>query len=259
MDLTVVYQNNPDTELFDSFRNIYEKSFPDKDEREPYENIRFRTFSDYSAYGNFPATICCFLTAAGKTIGGLICDYYGYLDKDTDYIDTEIIYLAVDEQCRNQGAGAYLLTFGMQKILTELESTGLKVRNVYLETKDPNKVKTSVIDPEIRVKFFEKWGYRKIKMNYRQPPLSEDRNWSDNLILMVLTVPDDEKIKWNGYIRRSDVEEFLTVFYKGLEITDQSDLYKIIEELDRAQVEKPVGNKERVNCLELDIPKMRRS
>lgn len=253
MDLTIVYQNNPNTELFDSFRDIYEKSFPDKDEREPYENIRFRTFSDYSAYGNFPSTICCFLAETGRTVGGLICDYYGYLDKDADYIDVEIIYLAVDEQYRNQGAGAYLLTFGMQKILTELESTGLKVRNVYLETEDPDKVKTSVIDPEVRVKFFEKWGYRKIKMNYLQPPLSEDRNWADNLILMVLTVPDGEKIKWNGYIRRSDVEEFLTAFYKGLEITDQSDLYKIIEELNCVQVEKALGNEEKVNCLELDI------
>lgn len=90
-------------------------------------------------------------------------------------------------------------------------------------------------------------------MNYLQPPLSGDRNWADNLILMVLTVPDDEKLKWNGYIRRSDVEEFLTTFYKGLEITDQSDLYKIIEELNCVQVEKALGNEEKVNCLELDI------
>ncbi len=231
MDLTIVYQCNADTNLFDSFGDIYEKSFPDEDEREPYGNIRFRTFSDYSAYGNYPATICCFLTEEQKPVGGLICDYY-LSETEDDTIDIEIIYLMVDEQYRNQDAGTYLMTTGLQEVIKELTSTGLSVRNIYLETENPDKVETSVIDPEIRIRFFKKLVFKEIKMNYMQPPLSETCEWTDKLILMVL---DNDQ---SGYVKRTDLEEFLKLFYEGL-CVEESRFYKSLEEeLDKSQIKK---------------------
>ncbi len=222
MEFKVITSNSFDKELLEDFRKIYLASFLDKNESEPYDSILERIRS----HDSFPATIATILTDEGKTVGGLVSDYY-LSNSNPKALDLEIIYLAVAPEYRKKGFGSALIGKGLEISVSAAEKeTGRKVRRVYFETENPFLVKVESFDPVARLKFFANIGARRIPVEYKQPPLAQESGWAENLFLMTLPLDEDEK-----YVKKDEVEEFLHEFYRGLGVTDYTKLKEMDDEL----------------------------
>ena len=214
MSLSLVSYAQYDESLLEDFRHIYMTSFPDVDEREPYDNIKNRVKEPDSC----PGTIACLLTDSSKVVGGLITDYYVF--QESGAFDMEIIYIAIAPESRGNGYGKTLMTEGLSSTISELKKlTGKKLRNIYFETENPFKVKTVSFNPISRLRFFSSFGALRVPINYRQPPLDESSDWIDNLFLMILPQPGTER---DDKVDKNELDEFLTAFYRGLSIWDAS-------------------------------------
>ncbi len=225
MDLTFVSYADNDGGLIEDFRRIYTEAFPDIDEREPYENIQRRISSSDS----LPGTVACILTDDGKVVGGLLSDFYVFDDSST--FDLEVIYIAVDSDFRRAGHGRKLLTEGLGLSVSRLEElTGKTLRNIYLETENPFKVKKEYFDPISRLRFFSSLGAMRVPIDYRQPPLDDTSGWADNLFLMVLPYPGKEPEKM---LDKGELEAFLTAFYQGLSVSDAPFYDAFRKDIDR--------------------------
>ncbi len=225
MCLSIVSHLKYDESLLEGFRHIYMASFPDIDEREPYDNIKERI----SGSSSDPGTIACLFTVSGKVAGGLITDYYVF--KESQSFDIEIIYIAVDSGFRRNGYGKQLMTKGLKSSISELEKlTGQKLRNIYFETENPFKARDLSFDPISRLRFFTSLGALRVPIEYRQPPLDKSSGWTDNLFLMILPKPEAARA---DAIDKNELDDFLTAFYRGLSVSDSSCYEAFRKEIDR--------------------------
>ena len=214
MELSIVSYDRCDENLLEGFRRIYMEAFPDEDEREPYDEIKRRI----SNHSSTPGTIACILMDGGKVVGGLISDYYVF--PESGALDVEAIYVAVDTSSRRNGYGRKLLDKGLSMTVSEAERlTGMELRNIYFEAENPFEVKVESFDPVSRLRFFTSLGAVRVPIDYRQPPLSGETDWAENMFLMVLPSPGKNS---SEYIYSHDLKEFLTAFYQGLSVTDSA-------------------------------------
>lgn len=224
MEMKVVTFENYNRTLLEGFRPIYEEAFPDKDEKEPYENILGRV----GVPGSKPGTAACLLTDAGDTVAGLLADWYEFGSKEV--YDLELIYLAVRRDRREQGLGRLLLTQGLEEMIKEIDALlPLRLRNIYFETENPAKVRTSSVDPSRRLSFFRPLGVRTVPVGYRQPPLDTRGRWTDRLLLMAFPKPGkglEERLDAN------ELKEFLTAFYMGLNVAEKERYDEFEREID---------------------------
>lgn len=236
MELSIVSYDRCDENLIEGFRRIYMEAFPDEDEREPYDNIKRRI----STQSSVPGTLACILTEEGKVAGGLVSDYYVF--PESGALDVEAIYVAVDTSSRRNGLGRMLLDKGLSMTVSEAERlSGMKLRNIYFETENPFEVKVESFNPVSRLKFFTSLGALRVPIDYRQPPLSGETDWAANMFLMVLPSPGAQSPE---YIYSSDLKEFLTAFYRGLSVTDNSAYEEFRRNVDTiSEFEKGTGGK----------------
>lgn len=194
--------------LLSEFEEIYNSSFPEN-EREPFQNIIERIYCN-----NKPITSIKLVTYDNKCIGGIVMDYY----PECNVI--EPIYFVVMKNYRNHGIGKKLFN----SVVNEYEN----INHLIFEVDDPQKVKTeeSAMDPTQRLNMYLKWGFNIIPINYIQPPLSEDKDWENNLLLL----------HKGEILTKDELKSFLKYFYLylgyGEECEALQSMYKEIEELN---------------------------
>ncbi|MBQ3260840.1 MAG: GNAT family N-acetyltransferase [Alistipes sp.] len=187
-------------------KSIYEPAFPDRDEREDFDEILRRTKIGYGTY--CPKTIILLGLNGDTVVGGEVVDLYEECQA------LEIIYLAVQSDFRGNGYGKTIAIDYTSEFLSLLDKMrGVKIKNVYFETNNPllTSSKKDSYDPTARLRIFSRLGAKWIDIDYVQPALSPNRKETKNLFLM--TFP-----QWGNsqYVQSSSLKNFLIAFYKGL-------------------------------------------
>lgn len=188
-------------------RELYLPSFPNEDEREPFENIVSRIVD-----GAYPYTTLQLIIDGGRVDAGLVSDYY------PECYSIEPIYLVVKEERRKHGLGRALIESAMYLYP--------KVKHMFLEVDNPMKVSDgdSIMDPKTRIDIYEHLGLRVIPFDYVQPPLKDGGNYEDGLLLM----------HKGESLTAADLKLFLFHFYRGLRCEGSDVLQKMFEKIDSA-------------------------
>ncbi len=187
-------------------RELYLPSFPNENEREPFNLIIERIKQRVIPYTDIILEI-----EDDKVIAGCISDYYPSCKS------IEPIYLVVREEYRKQGYAG--------KLLNEAFKLYDNISDMYVEVDNPKFVSSndSAINPDTRIKIYEKLGFKMLDFNYVQPPLDEGLDYEYNLRLM-------HKSKDNK-ITKERLIDFLENFYEGLNCKDSPVLQDIIKEI----------------------------
>lgn len=219
--------NTQELEWLRSFdERIFRPAFPNEDERESlFDDILPRLGS----LSEVPHSYLILAVRDMEVLGGLICDWYASCHS------LEIIYIAISSGDRNKGMGSKLLKEGTAKIVQAIEKGSDRVKRIYFETENPGKPQNErhfVMELKNRLRFFGKHGGCVLLENYYQPPLSETKNWADNMMLCTLPVfRYDKQGELECYepetvISEEEVMDFLQAFYAGLFDNDKTDVGK---------------------------------
>lgn len=195
--------------------NLYLPSFPDPNEREPFEYITSRIQLGDSWW---PRTDMLLYLDGEVVASGCITDYY------PECRSIEAIYVVTDEKYRGQGLAKGLLqeTFNLYPEALDL----------YLEADNPKFVpsKSSAIDPSLRIEIYQKLGFELLDFNYVQPPLAEGLDYTRNLILMCMSKEP---------LSQERLVAFLDSFYRGLDCHNSLEFDKMIKSIDPAHLFTP--------------------
>lgn len=217
--------------LFEFEDKIFKEAFPDENERESFADDIIPRIED--ADNKELQTFCVLSIGDDKAIlGGLVADWYPECDS------LELIYITVDKNNRQHNVGSKLLKNGINLIQKHLKSNDKEIKHIYLEVDIPtlsssNKTEQTsslkeAMNPVDRLAVWEKWGAKRIPINYVQPPLSEDKGPVCSMMLMYLTGYSDV----SDQISAKDLKLFLKAFYKGLNASDDENLTKMLEGID---------------------------
>lgn len=196
--------------LLSQFRDeIYNKAFPDKNEREDLDEVILKRITDKVEK---PSTQILLGLEGEEVVCGLVTDWYESCKC------LEIIYIAVKAGLNGKGLGKELVTKGTHQILKHL---GRKAACVFAEVENPMEEQKSIesIDPVSRLKFFDKCNAGRIPISYVQPPLDKDKEFADNLFLICF--PDlSSKCKTDDdgtrKVPKALLSDFIKDFYEGL-------------------------------------------
>lgn len=186
-------------------KELYLPSFPNEDEREPFQNIVSRVVNS-----TYPLTTIQLIVDGGRVDAGLVSDYYPECNS------IEPIYLVVREELRKHGLGRALIESAMYLYPN--------VKHMFLEVDNPMKVSEgdSIMDPKTRINIYEHLGLRVIPFDYVQPPLKDGGNYEDGLLLM----------HKGESLTAADLKLFLFHFYRGLRYEGSDVLQKMFDEID---------------------------
>lgn len=195
--------------------NLYLPSFPDPNEREPFEYITSRIQLGDSWW---PRTDMLLYLDGDEIASGCITDYY------PECKSIEAIYIVTDPQYRGQGLAKGLLkeTFNLYPEAIDL----------YLEADNPSLVPpgSSAIDPELRIRIYQKLGFELLDFNYVQPPLAEGLDYTRNLMLMCMS---------RKPLTKERLVTFLDSFYRGLDCFNSPEYDKMVESINSAHLFTP--------------------
>lgn len=188
------------------FETLYLNAFPDN-EREPYENIIGRIEN-----GSLPLTSIKLSIIDSKCVGGIIMDCY------PECAAIEATYMVVDECFRGNGIGKTLL----QGCLNEWSG----IEHLFFECDNPETVapEDSAIDPTQRLNMWLRWGYEILPFKYVQPPLSREKDYERNLLLLH---------KGTRKLTKTELKKFLRYFYKYLGYSKSSELSLMYEDVEK--------------------------
>ncbi|KAL6046700.1 hypothetical protein QOT17_017961 [Balamuthia mandrillaris] len=100
-----------------------------------------------------------------------------------------ISYFVVSPACRGKGLGRFLIEQSVDIIHRDARAAGLHngCPAIFAETNDPTKVKAEddTVPPEVRVRMLQRIGFKRLEMEFVQPPLEEGKNPCSNLWLAV--------------------------------------------------------------------------
>ncbi len=155
-------------DLFEDFYILYRELFPDEDESETRENIRkYLELKNSGFYGNNEYYVYLYLIA-GEICGFLIGDYYE--NPRTAFIE----FIGVKPSKRGTGLG--------KKLVKKFEGLLLQkhqgIKGIFIEVE---KIETS--SKYTSIPFWGAMGFKRVKMEYVQPPLSEGKHEAANLML----------------------------------------------------------------------------
>ena len=162
------------------YSEVYEREFPDPDERESLANIaRYLSLRDDGWYGrnNYHVVLAC----RGDTVlGGCILDYLA--EPNAGVI--EFLFTVV--AARGQGVGRSLLAEAERLATVDASRTGRALAWIAAEMNDPF-VATEVpdnMDPFVRARIWHGWGFAALDCPYVQPALSAGQQPAEGLLLI---------------------------------------------------------------------------
>ena len=189
--------------LLDSFKESYDKGFPDADEREDFKFILERI----CCKNEIPRStiVIYYALDVEKVLGGLVVDWYGKIGA------LHLTYLIVDPQARKRGIAKKLINIGIPMIINYLsEVENVNIRSNFFESNNPLKTTIDNFDPQTRLKIFSALGAKTIPIDYVQPSLGEDKSEVSNLLLLTFSQFNAHKTK----MPIKDIVAFLREFYR---------------------------------------------
>lgn len=190
----------------EQFFNIYDFTFPDKDEREDPQTICDR-IRFLGRFPNTPETTILLAITGEKLMGGAIVEYY------TDVRCFLLTYILVADEFRGQGISRLLIESGLKSLV---ESKKEVVNALFFESNIPWKTQNDSFDPWERYQVFSKLGAKWIDINYTQPSLGKGRQKVHNLHLFIFP-------SFTGLIdkiKSSVLISYLKIFYRELGIQE---------------------------------------
>lgn len=212
--------------LLKKFEDIYEKGFPDSNEREKFQDIINRVTGDKKP--NEPHSIIVLKNndaLPAEVWGGLIADWY----EKSKCI--HLTYLIVDEKYRGKTVAKTLINEGIKLIKDWIKDyRNIEIRNVFFESNNPEQTVNDNFNPHKRLEIFSKLGAKKIDIHYIQPALDAEKEEVENLFLLTFPQFNANKSK----ILTVEIIEFLTELYGGLNGKKES-LSKMINSLKQIE------------------------
>jgi|GEM_PF-1515548 GNAT superfamily N-acetyltransferase len=167
--------------LGEFYISIYLDAFPDANQRDSLDDmIGFLTKKGTGGYGksNYHVVL---IAKAGKTIGGIICDYFSRSDCGV------IEYIAVQEEHQSGGVGTRLYQRALELMRMDAKNSGRNdLDYVLCEIEKPGV--SGKIEDDKQIWFWEKMGYRKLRFDYIQPALDTCKEGVFTLDLVALPV-----------------------------------------------------------------------
>jgi GNAT superfamily N-acetyltransferase len=190
-DLKLRYLSSSDTNLLKLFcSNLSITCFPDRDERESFENI-YDTLKRYEIgdYGGNEYHILTLLEN-GKIIGGAICDYF--VTSNSGLIESFFL----DSRHRGKGLSRILLGDIQSTLRKDAERRGNILAGIFGGAEIPFLVVGKVMNPWDRLTILCKLGFSKVRFNYIQPSLVSSKQPVKHLMLIFRPeFPKDDEIE----------------------------------------------------------------
>lgn len=211
-------------------RDLFLPNFPDPDEQEEPDDWIPRLWEapkppEPEQHGFVAGTDL--ESTARRSLAG-----FAFVERYRESRSALLSYIAVNTSGRGRGLGRELLDRALDSAHDAAKQDGKPIRAVFAEIHDPRRVDRAkdVIDPAQRVRIMERLGAWRVPISYVQPPLDEDSERSDRL--MLIAFPLDRK----PIVDVGVVAEFLTEYYRALGIdhpSSDADLTRMMEELKR--------------------------
>ncbi|KAL6046702.1 hypothetical protein QOT17_022077 [Balamuthia mandrillaris] len=177
------------TRFYDEFLPTY---FPFEDELEPVEVWEEMMDPDYK--DSVFHVVVAFDQEdreLKEILGGCVFEYGRESDCGL------ISYFVVSPMCRGKGLGRLLIERSVEITHADARAAGLKggCPAIFAETNDPTKVKAEedTVPPEVRVRMLQRIGFKRLEMEFVQPPLQEGKNPCANLWLLVYQPEKEEE------------------------------------------------------------------
>lgn len=191
--------------LAQAYAEIYTPAFPEDDERETLEKMH------NVLAGNTPG-VDIIINLAGENLDsetdrvlkGMAVAYY-FREGSVGLL----AYNAVSPDFLGEGIGKILVHSRIESLKERADGQGCSLSAVFVDCNNPDKVPASTdsMDPNLRLKLFTGWGARPLPFDYVQPPLAEDRNYCDKM--MLLSYPVEGR-----YATAADVSAYINAIYK---------------------------------------------
>jgi hypothetical protein len=191
--------------LEEAYEDIYVPAFPDAKERESLEKFKKAINGGYDKVQIVVNVLGEHLEdPENYVIKGMSVAYY-YEQQNVGLL----AYNAISPEHREAGLGKLMVQSRIESLQQIARGQGKELAGVFIECNDPFKVTPAMdsMDPAKRIKVFEKWGARKVPIDYVQPPVTVDGYYTDCLVLM--NYPLDGK-----YADKDCVESFLRGIYR---------------------------------------------
>jgi hypothetical protein len=164
------------------YASLYVPEFPDANERESIANIeRYLRLKDEGWYGanNYHVLV---VLEAGEPIAGSISDYLA--EADTGVVE----FLVVGAARRRARLGRRLLDATERTLAADAERHGRMLEAIVAELNDPFKSGgDDSLDPFVRLRVWDAWGYAKLDFPYVQAALSPAQRPVRHLLLAMKT------------------------------------------------------------------------
>ena len=167
--------------LGEFYTDIYIDVFPNRDERETFDNLlEYLKLNEQNAGKDYIYHILLAKDNNDRVMGGCIFDYYVNNNSAT------IEFLAVREEKQSGGYGTMIYQ-QVLKVLNEdaIKSHHLIVDHILIELNDPSLSKEG--DPLKYLYFWDKFDFQHLEFNYIQPPLNEEKEEVRELWLAYLS------------------------------------------------------------------------
>lgn len=211
-----------------AYKEVFVPAFPIEDERESLERLETKLKDEQNPNKRLIIIAGRNLTDPAKAEIYAISIAYYY----TEYKVGLLAYNAVDPKYRDYGLGRKMVDARIAALHEAAAEQGDQLRAAFLEVNDPEKVgrDDSGMDPAKRVAIFQKWGAKRIPIDYVQPALGPGKSKFRDEMLMAYPV--------NGkYPTPSAVGAFIDAVYKycsfGADHTKDEDYIKTMRQIKK--------------------------
>lgn len=188
-----------------AFTRLYDRTFVDPAEREDPGEWPARL---WNGPGEGPGLHLVVAEAreCGGLLGGLAFEYFPASRSGL------LTYLVSSPAARGRGVAGRLVAAATEILERSAGEQGLLA--ILAETEDPRHVtaEESSMDPRERLVVFHRMGFRRLEMQYAQPPLGPGQPWCEQLLLLFLR----GSAAAGDAVERRAILSFLREFYASL-------------------------------------------
>ena len=208
LELTHVTKDNPILlSLFErAYHEILAPAFPDTNQAETLDKFMAAMHGQIPNFDVVVNLIGTQLRSTDKAeLAGISIAYY-YPEHNVGIL----AYNAISPDTRQGGLGKAMVQCRIDALKQKADERGRTLRAVFLEVNSPERAPAeyNTMDPHKRVAIFEKWGARKVGIDYIQPPVSVEGTFCDYMDLY--SYPVDGR-----YADKSDVRDFLLASFSS--------------------------------------------
>ena len=188
------------------YSDVYERQFPDPDEREALDNIvRYLELKEQGWYGrnNYHVVVAY---RGEDVIGGCILDYFD--EPNAGVIE----FLFAVDAVRDQGVGRHLLVEAERLAFDDARRHGRPLQWMAAEMNDPF-IAPSVpdnMDPFVRARIWDHWGFGVLDCPYVQPALSADARPVEGLVLIAKCF----EAAWRGEVPAPRISALVSAYMR---------------------------------------------